>query len=58
MIILISTIFISGCTTGSVTYEKTDKEPIKLTITIWPGFAYAFVAQEKDFLRRIMLTWS
>ncbi len=34
------------------------KEPIKIAMNVWPGYAHAFIAQEKGFLKRMALRWN
>lgn len=46
-IFLIIILLISGC--AEVAEEK---EPIKIAINVWPGYASAFIAQEKGFFDR------
>lgn len=32
--------------------EPTKKEPIRITLNLWPGYAYAYIAQEKGFFEK------
>lgn len=32
--------------------EEAEKKPIKIGINVWPGYAYAFIAQEKGFFKK------
>lgn len=36
----------SGCT------KVEEKKPIKISINVWPGYAHAFIAQEKGFFKK------
>jgi NitT/TauT family transport system substrate-binding protein len=49
LIFIMSLIFVfSGC----VKQEAVQKEPIKIGLNIWPGYAYAFIAREKGFFKQ------
>ncbi len=47
ILLLISLLLISGC--AKVAKEK---GPIKIAINVWPGYAHAFIAQEKGFFEK------
>lgn len=40
-------LLICGCQ-----YPKPAKEPIKISINVWPGYAIAYLAQEKGFFKQ------
>ena len=44
VLLLVSILVIAGCT--QVVEEK---EPIKLTMHLWPGYVHSYIAQEKGF---------
>lgn len=47
LIIILTAIFMTaGCT------KVEEKEPIKISINVWPGYAHAFIAQEKGFYEK------
>lgn len=45
--VITAIIIILACT--SCTFEEKNKEPINLVMTVWPGYAHAFIAKEKGF---------
>jgi NitT/TauT family transport system substrate-binding protein len=32
--------------------KPAQKEPIKISINVWPGYAHAYIAQEKGFFKK------
>ena len=54
IIVIISLIFfcIPGCSTNSTKNTTSGtKEPIRIGINLWAGYAYAFIAVEKGFFK-------
>lgn len=49
LLTILTAILISGCTEENKTISQ---EPIKIAINVWPGYAHAFVAQEKGFFEK------
>jgi NitT/TauT family transport system substrate-binding protein len=52
---VISVIVIGGLltfSTSSIVFEGTIKTPIKIAINEWPGYAQAFIAEEKGFFEK------
>lgn len=45
--IILSILFIICVTIGCA--KVSERKPIKISINVWPGYAYAFIAQEKGF---------
>jgi NitT/TauT family transport system substrate-binding protein len=39
-------VFLTGCT------ETANQPPLQIGINIWPGYAHAFIAQEKGFFKQ------
>ncbi len=48
-IIVLFTLLITGCIPSD---KRTDQTPIKIAINQWPGYASAFIAQEKGFFEK------
>ncbi|MCV6636106.1 ABC transporter substrate-binding protein [Candidatus Albibeggiatoa sp. nov. NOAA] len=42
-------VFLTACTSST---PETEKKPLNISINLWPGYAYAFVAQEKGFFEK------
>jgi len=52
---IIAVIVIGGLltySTSTIVFEGTIKTPIKIAINEWPGYAHAFIAQEKGFFEK------
>ncbi|MBI4708108.1 MAG: ABC transporter substrate-binding protein [Candidatus Omnitrophica bacterium] len=46
--LLIAVVIMSGCFCS----QKEPKKPIKIGISVWPGYAHAFISQEKGFFKK------
>ncbi len=48
---LLTALLIVFMATGCANHRE-EKVPIKISINVWPGYAYAFIAREKGFFRK------
>ena len=54
MVIIVGIVFMGGLLTyfTTVNISEESKTPIKIAINEWPGYAHAFLAQEKGFFEK------
>lgn len=52
MIELLVLLIAATCVMASCAKVEEKRDPIKIGINIWPGYAYAFIAQEKGFFKK------
>jgi len=49
LVLVLFSLFIVGC----VPFEEVESQkPIKIALNVWPGYAHAFIAQEKGFFEK------
>lgn len=50
--VIITLLLIAATTASCSRVHDVQKKPIRIAISIWPGYAYSFVAQEKGFFKK------